>query len=64
MAKRTTFGRGDRINHGGKRGHVEYFDALAGTFTITIDGGHVLAALGIDLDLAEPRKPKAPKPTR
>lgn len=55
------FERGDKINHGGKRGHVEGFDARAGTFTITLEGGHVIAALGVDLALAEPRREKPPK---
>lgn len=61
--RKTNFERGDKVCCSGspKRGHVEGFDDLAGTFTITWEGGHVTAALGIDLELAEPRKSKPPK---
>lgn len=58
------FARNDKVTHRGERGHVEGFDEIAGTFTITLSGGRVVAALGVDLELAEPRKARPPKHAR
>jgi hypothetical protein len=56
------FARHDKVTHTGKRGRVEGFDDVTGMFTITFANGHVTAALGVDLELAEAFKPRAPKP--
>lgn len=58
------FARHDKVTHNGKRGRVEGFDGITGMFTITYDGGHVVAALGVDLELAEAFKPRPAKPSR
>jgi hypothetical protein len=58
------FERGARVRHGGQRGRVEGFDDVTGMFTITLANGHVTAALGVDLELAEVFKPRPAKPSR
>ena len=59
-----SFARHDKVTHNGKRGRVEAFDAVTGMFTITLANGHVTAALGVDLELAELFKARPPKPAR